>query len=154
MAAVAPWTEGVSLLPVAEGAPRPAVAMEYAAEGTITPMVALREGAWKYIHCPADPDMLFDLNADPEENTNLATDPRAAEVLAHFQTVVNELAKNATGSANRIARLCLLSEPPTIDKGEITDKGSINQRSVLTHRADTVAALHADTLHYILKPQA
>jgi feruloyl-CoA synthase len=77
----------------------------------------------------------------------------SAPVLAHFQKVVNELAANSTGSANRIARLCLLSEPPTIDKGEITDKGSINQRSVLTHRADTVAALHDDRLHYILKPQ-
>jgi feruloyl-CoA synthase len=77
----------------------------------------------------------------------------SAPVLAKFQEIVNELAKTGTGSANRIARLCLLSEPPTIDKGEITDKGSINQRSVLTHRADTVAALHADTLHYIVKPQ-
>ena len=76
----------------------------------------------------------------------------SAPVLAQFQKVVNELAASATGSANRIARLCLLSEPPTIDKGEITDKGSINQRSVLTHRADTVAALHEDRLHYILKP--
>ncbi len=76
----------------------------------------------------------------------------SAPVLAHFQKVVNELAASSTGSANRIARMCLLSEPPTIDKGEITDKGSINQRSVLTHRADTVTALHGDTLHYILKP--
>ena len=73
-------------------------------------------------------------------------------VLAHFQKVLNELAKTATGSANRIARMCLLSEPPTIDKGEITDKGSINQRAVLSHRADTVAALHEDRLHFILKP--
>ena len=76
----------------------------------------------------------------------------SAPVLAHFQNLINELAKTATGSANRIARMCLLSEPPTIDKGEITDKGSINQRSVLTHRADTVAALHEDRLHFILKP--
>jgi feruloyl-CoA synthase len=75
-----------------------------------------------------------------------------APVLAHFQNLINELSKTATGSANRIARMCLLSEPPTIDKGEITDKGSINQRSVLTHRADTVAALHEDRLHFILKP--
>ena len=52
----------------------------------------------------------------------------SAPVLAHFQNVVNQLASTATGSANRIARLCLLSEPPTIDKGEITDKGSINHR--------------------------
>ena len=73
-------------------------------------------------------------------------------VQAHFQTVVNELARSSTGSANRIARLCLLSDPPTIDRGEITDKGSINQRAVLTHRADTVAALHADQLHHIIKP--
>ena len=77
----------------------------------------------------------------------------SAPVLKKFQDIVNALAKNATGSANRIARLCLLSEPPTIDKGEITDKGSINQRSVLAHRADTVTALHADALHFIVKPQ-
>ena len=76
----------------------------------------------------------------------------SAPVLAHFQNLINELSKTATGSANRIARMCLLSEPPIIDKGEITDKGSINQRSVLTHRADTVAALHEDRLHFILKP--
>jgi feruloyl-CoA synthase len=75
-------------------------------------------------------------------------------VLAKFQQVINALSASSTGSANRIARMCLLSEPPTIDKGEITDKGSINQRSVLHHRADTVAALHEDRLHYILKPQA
>jgi feruloyl-CoA synthase len=73
-------------------------------------------------------------------------------VLAHFQKVLNELAKTATGSANRIARMCFLSEPPTIDKGEITDKGSINQRAVLSHRSDTVAALHEERLHFILKP--
>jgi len=75
------------------------------------------------------------------------------KVLTHFQQIINQLAATSTGSANRIARMCLLSEPPTIDKGEITDKGSINQRSVLTHRADTVAALHEERLHHILKPQ-
>ncbi|MCX7252083.1 MAG: feruloyl-CoA synthase [Burkholderiales bacterium] len=74
-------------------------------------------------------------------------------VLEKFQQIVNELAKSATGSANRIARLCLLADAPTVDRGEITDKGSINQRAVLTHRANTVDKLHADELHYILKPQ-
>ncbi len=76
----------------------------------------------------------------------------APGVLAQFQKIVDELARNATGSANRIARLCLLADPPTIDRGEVTDKGSINQRAVLTHRADTVAKLHADGLRFILKP--
>ena len=77
----------------------------------------------------------------------------SAPVQAKFQAIVDALAATATGSASRIARLCLLSEPPTIDKGEITDKGSINQRSVLAHRADTVAALHADSLRHIIKPK-
>ena len=78
---------------------------------------------------------------------------RSAPVQAKFQEIVNTLALSATGSANRIARMCLLAEPPTIDKGEITDKGSINQRSVLAHRAATVAALHEGTLPHILQPQ-
>jgi feruloyl-CoA synthase len=77
----------------------------------------------------------------------------SAPVLAHFQRVVDDLAQTATGSASRIARLCLLAEPPTIERGEVTDKGSINQRAVLTHRAQTVAHLHDDSLHIILKPQ-
>jgi feruloyl-CoA synthase len=92
---------------------------------------------------------LSGLPADAPLADVLASQP----VQAKFQDVVNALAQSATGSANRIARLCLLSEPPTIDKGEITDKGSINQRSVLAHRADMVAALHADGLPNILKPQ-
>jgi feruloyl-CoA synthase len=86
------------------------------------------------------------------DNTPLSDVLASAPVLAHFQKVVDDLAASSTGSANRIARLCLLAEPPTIDKGEITDKGSINQRAVLTHRADTVAALHEGRLHYILQP--
>ena len=44
-------------------------------------MVALRDGAWKYIQCRADPEMLFNLESDPDERNNLATD------LAHLQTL-------------------------------------------------------------------
>jgi hypothetical protein len=92
---------------------------------------------------------LSGLAADAPMSEVLASAP----VLAKFQDIVNTLAQTATGSANRIARLCLLSEPPTIDKGEITDKGSINQRSVLAHRVDLVAALHAGGLPNIIQPQ-
>ena len=91
---------------------------------------------------------LSGLSADASMSEVLAS----AAVVAHFQTVVDTLSKNSTGSANRIARLCLLAEPPTIDRSEITDKGSINQRAVLTHRAATVAALHEGTLPVIIKP--
>ena len=76
----------------------------------------------------------------------------SALVMARFQQLVDDLAVSATGSANRIARLCLLAEPPTIDRGEVTDKGSINQRAVLTHRAAVAEALHNDSLPGTLKP--
>jgi feruloyl-CoA synthase len=74
-------------------------------------------------------------------------------VLAHFQQVLNQLAANATGSANRVARLVLLSEPPSIDKGEVTDKGSINQRAVLKHRDALVHAFHNNLTPNTLLPQ-
>ena len=73
-------------------------------------------------------------------------------VQAHFQDLVNQLAQGATGSASRIARLHLMDTPPSIDKGEITDKGSINQRAVLKHRDALVNALHCGTLAPTLQP--
>jgi feruloyl-CoA synthase len=71
---------------------------------------------------------------------------------AHFQKLVNDLAITATGSASRIARLHVMHEPPSIDKGEVTDKGSVNQRAVLTHRSGLVEALHTDAVEPIFKP--
>ncbi|EEW26103.1 choline-sulfatase [Rhodobacter ferrooxidans] len=86
MEAVMPWTDGESLVPLARGFARSSpVAMEYAAEGSITPMVGLRQGGWKYVRCAADPEVLFDLETDPEERHNLAADPRGAAMLAHFR---------------------------------------------------------------------
>ncbi len=89
MAEVAPWTEGVNLVPVAGGAERGPVAMEYAAEGTITPMVALRQSKWKYIRCPADPEMLFDVESDPGERVNLAADPAYSATMAEFRALAD-----------------------------------------------------------------
>ncbi|WP_333684086.1 choline-sulfatase, partial [Pontibaca methylaminivorans] len=79
---IAPWTDGCDLGPLARGTPREApVAMEYAAEGSVAPMVCLRRGRWKYIRCAADPEQLFDLDTDPDEAVNLATGPAHAETL-------------------------------------------------------------------------
>lgn len=77
----------------------------------------------------------------------------SAPVQARFQQLLDTLAASSTGSANRIARAHIVSEPPSIDKGEVTDKGSINQRAVLKHRAALADALHNDTLPFTLKPR-
>jgi feruloyl-CoA synthase len=51
--------------------------------------------------------------------------------------------RDAGGSSQRIARVILLAEPPSIDANEITDKGYVNQRATLDRRAAQVEALHA-----------
>jgi feruloyl-CoA synthase len=66
-------------------------------------------------------------------------------VRAAFQRLADRLWREATGSASRVARLHVLAEPPSIDLGEVTDKGSINQRAVLQHRDALVQALYEGT---------
>ncbi len=78
---------------------------------------------------------------------------RTPSVLQKFQSLVTDLSLTATGSANRVTRLMLMAEPPSIDLGEVTDKGSINQRAVLKHRDALVQALYDETPgHIVIKP--
>jgi choline-sulfatase len=62
---------------------------EYLAEGAIAPIIMLRRGRFKFIHSPADPDQLYDVEADPLERVNLA--PKA-EYAAQIQELRNEIA--------------------------------------------------------------
>jgi feruloyl-CoA synthase len=48
----------------------------------------------------------------------------------------------STGSSNHIARAVLLKEPPSLDSGEMTDKGTINQKAVLRNRRKLVDELY------------
>ena len=83
---IRPWTDGTSLLPLATGQEgRRAVPMEYAAEASESPMAGLRKGRWKLILCPLDPDLLFDLEADPQELHNLAPLAEHAATLAELK---------------------------------------------------------------------
>jgi choline-sulfatase len=89
MSAIMPWTDGQSLLPLTKGAARSApVLMEYAAEGSYAPMVAIREGRFKFVHCEIDPPQLFDLESDPLELTNLGGDPAHAGLVSSFMEKV------------------------------------------------------------------
>ncbi|MFM9902351.1 MAG: feruloyl-CoA synthase [Polaromonas sp.] len=76
----------------------------------------------------------------------------SAPVQALLQRLMNQLASTATGSASRVARAHFLTQPPSLDVGEITDKGSINQRAVLRHREALVTALHDGSLPFTVLP--
>ncbi|WP_417683733.1 feruloyl-CoA synthase [Roseibium sp.] len=72
------------------------------------------------------------------------------EVLTHpdvrkrISELLGKHVANSTGSATRITRAVFLDTEPSFDKGEITDKGSINQRAVLAHRSHLVDRLYSD----------
>jgi feruloyl-CoA synthase len=80
----------------------------------------------------------------------LPPDAAAAVVLAHpqvrqaFERFLDALSDPSRGTSARLGRAILLAEPPSLDVGEVTDKGSINQRAVLAHRAALVEELYAD----------
>lgn len=91
VSALAPWTDGEDLIPLARGlGGRGIVPMEYAAEGTVSPMIGLRDARYKLTLCQADEPILVDLEADPYELQNLAAEPAA-------QPIFNRLAEEARG---------------------------------------------------------
>ncbi len=65
-------------------------------------------------------------------------------LVAEIRRRLAVLAAAATGSSTRAARALILAEPPSLEAGELTDKGSINQRAVIARRPDLVAALYAE----------
>ena len=65
-----------------------AVLGEYMAEGSVAPIVMIRRGSHKFVHCPADPDQLYDLATDPNELTNLARDAAFASTVEAFRNEV------------------------------------------------------------------
>jgi feruloyl-CoA synthase len=67
------------------------------------------------------------------------------KVRSAMQEKLSALAKTATGSSNRVRKMILAEEPPDFASGEQTDKGSINQRMVLSRRQDLVEELYSDS---------
>ncbi|MDQ6680811.1 MAG: feruloyl-CoA synthase, partial [Pseudomonadota bacterium] len=89
----------------------------------------------------------------------LPADTPVKQVLANdklrdfFQRLVDMLRATGSGSSTRVARALVLAEAPSIDKGEITDKGSINQRAVLTQRDADVVRMFIGHDHDVLVPR-
>lgn len=79
--------DGVSIFPHLKGGKgHDNVFAEYMGEGTIAPMMMIRRGPWKYITCPADPDLFYNLAQDSDELINLAKsdDPETKKVYEAF----------------------------------------------------------------------
>lgn len=67
---------------------------------------------------------------------------KATEDQSQIRTKLAEAAKAATGSASRVRRVLILEEMPSFDRGEITEKGSLNQRAMRANNADAIAQLY------------
>lgn len=81
--------DGCSLMPAINGADEPerVVASEYMAEGSVSTMLMLRRGRYKYVYCADDPEQLFDLVEDPAERINLASSAEHAQELESFRSL-------------------------------------------------------------------
>ncbi len=96
-----------------------------------------------YIGALIFPDMDACRALTGDSALSLADAAAHPDVRAHFAALLQSFAKKSTGSSTRIARAILLEQGPSIDKSEMTDKGSINQRAVLGNRAHLVEMLYA-----------
>lgn len=68
---------------------------------------------------------------------------RSKAVVDYIRERLEKYNKSAGGSSARVSRIMLMTEPPSIDGHEITDKGYVNQRATLDRRARLVDALYA-----------
>lgn len=78
--------------------------------------------------------------AQADEKT-VATHPKVRDAI---QQRIDALAAKSTGSSNLVARAIILDTLPSVDRHEVTDKGSINQRAVMAARADLVDDLYSE----------
>ena len=69
--------------------------------------------------------------------------PEAARITA-LREKLAAAAKAATGSASRVRRIAVLPRDPSFDRGEVTEKGSLNQRAMRDNFADLIGSLYAD----------
>jgi feruloyl-CoA synthase len=94
--------------------------------------------------------VILDLDGCRLINPTLPLDDLAATasdplIIAALRERFAKFLATATGSSTRITRAILLDAPLSIDRGEVTDKGSINQRAVLDHRSHLIDELYSST---------
>jgi len=92
-----------------------------------------------------DPDGCRQINPALRSN-DVGICARDKEVRRVFRERFTAFQSAATGSSTKITRALLLAVPLSIDRGEVTDKGSVNQRAVLDHRRELVEMLYSSKL--------
>ena len=118
--------------------------------GRISEDFKLSTGTWVHVgplraqfieHCaPMVRDVVF--AGDGRDYVAALVFPSASFSKAQFAEKFEQLRRQATGSSNRVERFAVLDEPPSLDAGETTDKGTINQKAVLQRRAKLVDDLY------------
>jgi feruloyl-CoA synthase len=83
------------------------------------------------------------LCSNPANSSTAAAILRTDSVRGTFQKLLQAFAATSTGSSNCVARAILMEGPPSLDAGEITDKGSLNQRAVIDCRAALVEEMYS-----------
>jgi len=129
-------------------------------EGRVAEDFKLATGTWVHVgalraRCiaalaPLARDVVIAGHDRDDVGALIVPDPQAcagmdeAKLRAEIASRLRALAAASAGSSMHIARARLLTEPLSLDAGELTDKGSINQRAVLARRAALVEALYAE----------
>jgi feruloyl-CoA synthase len=75
--------------------------------------------------------------------------PAVGATVVQLTPLIEGFARRATGISTRIERALVMEQPPSMDAGEITEKGSINQKAVLRNRAALVEELYAGSSRVI-----
>src|SRR5262249_48401615 len=124
---------GASLLDIGEGrAPPRTILSEYHAAGAPTGSFMIRRGRYKYVHYVGLPPMLFDLEADPGERSDLGCDGRFTPVISECE-----------------AALRAIVDPEAVDRLAKTD-----QRAKITEHGGREAILKKGTFRYSPPPGA
>lgn len=77
--------------------------------------------------------------ADADFSDEAVADPK---LMARVEAALREMNAGVSGSARRITRALVLAEPPSLEASEITDKGSLNPRKIITRRAALLERLY------------
>lgn len=121
-------------------------------DGRITEDFKLSTGTWVSVGplrskfllhaAPYVRDLVFAGHDRDELTALIFPDPQYKLDGATLRQLLTTFATQSTGSSTRIERAIILTEPPSLDAGEITDKGSINQLEVLRRRSELVEKLY------------